>query len=149
VTVKRTTRLTYDNFMDNSIDVDVDQLLAVSLVSELNEHQDSEMHTGSYDLTFFETERTQSGTKMKSVVPAPVEVSHPKRDMLTAATLGLNMFLDEADEALRVGDLTVDQRIHVATIVSMVEGLTARFVRVCSPDFKAKAPMKLRNVSGT
>ena len=110
---------------DGSINVAVDELLAVTelYTSEAREAQD-EMNTGVYDVSFFH----------RHDVP-PVEVRKTGLENLEDARVGLGLFIDEADAALNTGDLTVDQRLHVATILSYIEGLAKRLDHIRTPGF--------------
>lgn len=90
---------------------EVDALLALS------ESPDREEVTGIYDLNFFGLNRPKE---------APVDAHRLMED----ARIGLNLFLEEASRALETDDLTIDQRCHVATIVSYIEALGTRFDRV-------------------
>lgn len=59
----------------------------------------------------------------------------PAMESLADARVGLGLFIDEAERALASTDLTVDQRVHVATILSYVEGLAKRLDVVRRPGF--------------
>jgi hypothetical protein len=78
----------------------------------------SEIPTLSYDVSFFQ-QRLE-----------PTSLDH-----LGDARVGLGLFIDEAMRALEKDNLTVDQRVHVATILSYIEGLTNRFDKVRVPGF--------------
>lgn len=82
-----------------------------------------QMSTGTYDLDFFQLQSP-------GIVP-----SKPVTLALDDARLGLDLFLDEARVALLSSELTDDQRIHVSTIITYVEGLARRFDRIRSPEF--------------
>ena len=94
---------------------------------------DDDEPTGSYDVGFFRAEQP--------AVPADTTV-RTSLEHLKDARVGLGLFLEEADMALRRGDLTVDQRIHVATIVSYIEGLNTRLGRVMLLDGSPKKPSR-------
>jgi hypothetical protein len=78
--------------------------------------------TGVYDLSFFES------------VPLPPP-ARPAHDLLEDARVGLGLFIDESREALKSRELNIEQRVHIATIVSYIEALAERFDRVRRPDF--------------
>lgn len=95
----------------NDANTDVDQLLQL----------DPDV-TGSYDVSFFGAAELQN--------TLPTATGH-----LADARIGLDLFITEANRALLTDELTVDQRVHVSTIVSFIEGLMARFDRVSVPGF--------------
>lgn len=84
-----------------------------------------EMDTGVYDTTFF------MGTDALPVSPL---------ERLADAKVGLTVFLEEAGRALEApnDELTPDQRVHVATIVSYIEALGTRFDVIRTPGFTQK-----------
>jgi hypothetical protein len=110
-------------------DAAVDELLATAgRLVELDRTRatvnvEVEMSTGVYDTSFFQRHR---------VAPS---LPRPAVDHMEDARVGLGLFLDEANAALASKELTVDQRIHVATIVSYIEALANRFDRVRVPGF--------------
>jgi hypothetical protein len=120
--------------------VAVDELLAVTetyrpeadpdrptVVPEIPVHvegEEEEVHTGVYDVSFFQGHS----------VP-PVEQRKTGLEFLEDARIGMGLFLDEAEGALHTPDLTVDQRLHVATIITYIEGLAKRFDVIREPGF--------------
>lgn len=97
----------------------VDELLKITDPAEEREEV-----TGVYNVKFFEAHVKQ---------PTPLE-------RLADARIGLSLFLEEASRALEspTNELTPDQRIHVATITSFIEGLSARFDRIRVPGYMQK-----------
>lgn len=93
---------------------------AVDELLELPIDVDTEMSTGVYDVSFLNPLRS----------PLPLT-------RLEDARVGLGLFIDEAIEALKVpsDELTPDQRLHVATILSYIEGLAARFDKIRVPGY--------------
>ena len=83
-------------------------------------NDDNEEITGTYDLSFFES----NGSKEPSAL-----------EHLSDARSGLVLFLEKASHALSRADLTPDQRIHVSTIASYIEGLVSRLDRIRVPGF--------------
>jgi len=75
--------------------------------------------TGVYDASFFRAKPQQKDAHQS----------------LEDASIGLKLFMDEAEQALAQGGLTVDQRIHVSTILSYIEGLSKRFDLIRRPGF--------------
>jgi hypothetical protein len=107
--------------MDNADMAAVDELLTIFEVDSPlvdPEVEVVEMETGAYDVSFFQHR------------PDPTSLDH-----LGDARVGLGLFIDEAMRALEKDDLTVDQRVHVATILSYIEGLTNRFDVIRVPGF--------------
>lgn len=92
--------------------VSVDELIARSEPARAGES------TGSYDAGFFEKFDKPMGLQR-----------------LADAKIGLALFIDEAEAALASSDLTVDQRLHTAQIVTYIEALAARFDRIREPGF--------------
>jgi hypothetical protein len=90
--------------------------------------------TGVYDVSFF--------TRDSSLPPPPqseecleLEDIDAGLQHLADASIGLALFIDEANNALKTDDLTVDQRLHVATMISYIEGLADRLNVVRTPGF--------------
>jgi hypothetical protein len=84
------------------------------------------MHsTGAYDITFFD---------------AQAEERDKATDHMAAAKTGLSLFMEEATQALKTDGLTVDQRFHLATLVSYIEALASRFDIVRRPGFVHPPP---------
>lgn len=138
---------------DGSIDIAVDDLLAaveidsrrtprvgemtvtrnfpmgpVTVTHPVREERVGEA-TGVYDLSFFQKIQDEQN---------PIERRKTGFESLDDARVGLGLFLDEAEQALASPDLTVDQRLHIATIVSYIDGLAKRFDRVKVPGFVQK-----------
>jgi hypothetical protein len=118
--------------MDNALSAAVDDLLKASAT-------DDEPITGTYDVTFFHKDALEA---LEAAEQAP-----PEDDHLADARVGLCLFIEEANAALELSDLTIDQRIHVATIVSYIEGLTTRFDRIRVPGYVQ--PPRLKIAKGT
>lgn len=95
--------------------VSVDELLARTEPSRAGDS------TGSYDPGFFEKFDT------------PAAMRH-----LADARIGLALFIDEASAALATDDLTIDQRLHVAQILSYIDALASKFDGVREPGFVHK-----------
>lgn len=87
-------------------------------LAELDNIKIIEESTGVYDTGFFNIKSTS--------------------EHLSDARIGLDLFLNEANQALQRSDLTNDQRIHIARIVTFVQSLTDRFDTVSSPEFAAR-----------
>lgn len=106
----------------------VDELLAVAEIMEVNRRSEPrlEMDTGSYDIPFFDAKTAKADDGNLSVTLA---------DPLENAASGLTVFLEEAQVALETMDMSVDQRFHIATIVSYIEALGKRFDTVRQPDW--------------
>lgn len=83
------------------------------------EEEEREEVTGIYNASFFKT-HTPAKTALQN---------------LEDAAIGFKLFMEEAEQALSKCDLTVDQRIHVSTILSYVDGLNRRFEHVRQPGF--------------
>ena len=73
----------------------------------------------AYDDEFFDRYKSD---------PPPVEKSAAEH--MADASIGLALFAEETMHALRKVDLTVEQRLHAATILSYIEALSERFDRV-------------------
>lgn len=80
-----------------------------------------DIDTGVYDVSFFARE----------------ERTNSSQQHLKDARVGLGLFLDEANIALQHVELTVDQRLHIATITSFIQGLADRFDRISVPGFRS------------
>ena len=88
--------------------------------------------TGVYDMSFFQAKEAKETLAL---------------DHLAAAKAGLSMFCTEAGQALKLDGLTVDQRIHVATILSFIEGLSKRLDIVRQPGFVHPKRPKVRRAT--
>lgn len=107
---------------------DVDELLNTPVPGNrkgLTAPEAREEVTGIYNVQFFQ------GSDVKPVSPL---------EHLGDARIGLDLFLEEATKALEIpnDELTADQRIHVATIVSFIEALGARFDKIKVPGYVQK-----------
>lgn len=98
------------------IEIDVSDMFA----NDTDEN--SSCRTGEYDVSFF-----RQGL---SIEPPKSGLEH-----LSDARVGMSLFIEEAQRALETTDLTVDQRIHVATILSFIDGLASRLDIVRRPGF--------------
>lgn len=96
---------------------DMDELLAVVESLRAAPMRDRET-TGVYDTSFFESIKK---------VPQPTRSAF---DHLEDARVGMALFIEESQEALKSRDLSVEQRVHIATIVSYIDRLAARFDQV-------------------
>lgn len=81
--------------------------------------------TGVYDVSFFDRDQPKQVTPLQR---------------LEDATVGIQIFLDEATKALEdpSDELTADQRIHVSTIATFIEALGKRFDRIRTPGYVQK-----------
>jgi hypothetical protein len=104
---------------------EVDSLLAIIEAIELPVRE--EMSTGVYDLHFYEAMDVAKNT----VLPPAMKAS----DHLDDARVGMGLFIDETKRALALAELNPAQRVHIATILSYIEGLADRFDKVRKPDF--------------
>jgi len=89
------------------------------LLQFVEDEMKDEETTSIYDLDFFRAE-------------SPPCVARSTPQLLEDARVGLGLFLEESQAALERTDLTVEQRVHIATIVSYVDGLATRFDRIRS-----------------
>jgi hypothetical protein len=116
-----------DTGLDDSFKA-VDDLLSMPVPGNrpgISVPASKEMDTGTYTTQFF------MGADEQPVTPL---------ERLGDAKVGLTIFIDEASKALGApnDELTPDQRIHVATIVSYVEALAARLDKIRVPGFTQK-----------
>lgn len=84
--------------------------------------ENKESRTGVYDVRFLSS---------SPPLPPSSVASHTALEHLVDAKIGLSLFLNEASAALMLGEeLTIEQRVHIATIVSYIESLSERFDKV-------------------
>lgn len=103
------------------IDAAVDDLLVMT-------QRQPQLSTDTYDSRFFAIRNGRAVTA---------------DECMEEASLGLAHFIKEAEAALKTNQLTVDQRLHVAMLVSYVDGLATRFDKVREPGYVEK-PKSLR-----
>lgn len=97
----------------------VDELLAMTAAKTDPPSADEipvDVATGVYDVSFFRTAKTSL-------------------DHLEDARVGLGLFIEETQQALEKDGLTVDQRLHAATILTYIEGLAKRLDVIRTPGF--------------
>lgn len=115
--------------MKDSIDVGVDELLAAADLVEVNLHRKRnefvEMDTGTYDIPFFDAKEVSK--------PTSASLDILLTDHLENSAVGLSIFLEEAQAALEVVDMSSAQRTHVKTIMTYIEALSKRFDTVRRP----------------